>query len=853
MDKKLKILFLEDSQSDFELIKNQLEKENISFISKRVETEKDFKRELKDFLPDLILSDYDLPGFNGKSALKLTKKILPDIPFIIVTGSLSEEIAVTMMKAGAWDYVMEDNLIRLGPAVKEALKMKEEIEKRRIAEAALQKSEEQLRLITENTIDNIAITTFDLRAVYIYVNPSVKSVLGYEPEDLLGRSFFDFIHPEDKKVLFPLLKKYVNLKIKKLLSGKEIPISETIEFRFKDKIGNWHFMQSAVNIAGKQLLAVTKDITEQKKTVQIQSILYNIAHAVNTTKDLNELFEAIRQYLGEIVNTTNFYIALYDKEKDTFSLPYHTDEKDKFDSFPAGKTISAYVIRTGQPFFGTEEIRERLIQAGEIEKGKVGEHAKIWIGVPLRLRKEILGVIAVQSYTDASLYSEKDLEILEFVSDEIAIAIERKRNEEALQKSEQQYRGIFNSTTDSFLIFDMKGKIVEANPQACKMYGYTYIEIIKLSGKDIIHPDYYHGFNQIKQIIETDTEFQTESINIHKDGTFFDVEVKGTEFDYKGKPHLLAIIRDITQRKRTEEALRESEEQYRTLVEGLEDVIVNFSLDGTILYCSPNVKKFGGYDPEEEIGKHFTKYIADEKIKQELKELFQEIVKTKKPVTFEFLYKPKSKEPFHVEATASPIINEEADEIVSIQCIVRDITHRKQVEQALQQSEELYRTMIEHSNDMIWTLDAKGNFLYINKKSEEVAGRSTESGIGSSFAPLIVEEDLKTVEKVFMETLNGKSQHYEVRIHDSTRTRIITLSVNTAPITKDGKVIGTVSFGRDISQRKQAEEDIQKRMSEIETFNRLAVGREMRMINLKKEINELLVKLGKDAKYKIAE
>ena len=85
---------------------------------------------------------------------------------------------------------------------------------------ALRKSEEQLRLITENTTDNIAITTFDLKATYIYVNPSVKAVLGYDPEDLLGKSFFYFIHPDDKKVLFPLLKKYINQKIRKFTIQK---------------------------------------------------------------------------------------------------------------------------------------------------------------------------------------------------------------------------------------------------------------------------------------------------------------------------------------------------------------------------------------------------------------------------------------------------------------------------------------------------------------------------------------------------------------------------------------------------------------------------------------------------------
>ena len=142
----------------------------------------------------------------------------------------------------------------------------------------------------------------------------------------------------------------------------------------------------------------------------------------------------------------------------------------------------------------------------------------------------------------------------------------------------------------------------------------------------------------------------------------------------------------------------------------------------------------------------------------------------------------------------------------------------------LQHSEEKYRTMIENSNDMIWTLDTKGNFLYINKKSEEVAGR--ESRIGRSFAPVILKEDLEMVYNVFKKTLQGTPQHYEVRIHDSTRTKTLTLSVNTAPIIIDGKVTGTVSFGRDITEHKKAEQalkqhtlELQKRNEDLDAFS----------------------------------
>jgi len=157
---------------------------------------------------------------------------------------------------------------------------------------------------------------------------------------------------------------------------------------------------------------------------------------------------------------------------------------------------------------------------------------------------------------------------------------ERNNAEEALQKSEAQYRGIFNSTTDSFLIFDHRGNIVEANPQACKMYGYSYDELIQLSGKDIVSPDYHHIFDEFKRAIQKNREFDAESVDIRKDGTPFNIKVRGTGFEYKGKPHLLAVIRDVTKEKQAEEALRESERKYRDIFRNGSDLIYTHDLEG---------------------------------------------------------------------------------------------------------------------------------------------------------------------------------------------------------------------------------------------------------------------------------
>ncbi len=262
--KTLNLLILEDNPDDAELIVKELEREGFILNWKRVETEKAFKEALKE-KPGLILADYKLPSFSGPEALKIQQKLNPDIPLIIVTGTVGEEQIIECMKAGATDYVLKDKLSRLNLVVKRALKEAEEHRERKKAEEALGKSEEKFRLITENTSDVVTLQTFDLKASYIYVSPSMKAMSGYEPEEMLGRSVFEFIHPDDKKNLLPLLKKYVTLKIKNLLTGKNFFLNETIEFRCKDKSGNWRYAQSTGNIVGNQLLFVTRDITERKQ------------------------------------------------------------------------------------------------------------------------------------------------------------------------------------------------------------------------------------------------------------------------------------------------------------------------------------------------------------------------------------------------------------------------------------------------------------------------------------------------------------------------------------------------------------------------------------------------------------
>jgi two-component system cell cycle sensor histidine kinase/response regulator CckA len=223
-------------------------------------------------------------------------------------------------------------------------------------------------------------------------------------------------------------------------------------------------------------ILISKIIERHESSEKIQLILYKIAYAVNTAENLNELFKEIQMTLGEILDTTNFSIVLYDKNTKKFSFSYYTDEKDELKDFTSGKTLTEYVVNTDKALLAKEDDIKELVKSGEIEI--VGTPARVWIGVPLKIENETIGVLVVQNYNDKDRYSTEDLNTLEIVSRQIAIAILQKEALQTISESEKEKAIILDSLSELVTYMDKDLNIVWGNNAAAESVGLKPDELI---------------------------------------------------------------------------------------------------------------------------------------------------------------------------------------------------------------------------------------------------------------------------------------------------------------------------------------------------------------------------------------
>src|SRR5262249_20076058 len=223
----------------------------------------------------------------------------------------------------------------------------------------------------------------------------------------------------------------------------------------------------------------------------VQSATYRISEAANTARTLPDLYRAVHAIVAELMPAQNLYIALYDDITEILSFPYCQDEfEPSIPDRPLGRGLTEYVLRTGTPLLATPDVYTRLVMEGEVEL--IGTPSLDWVGVPLKADGRTFGVIAVQTYSPGVRYGERERQILEFVSTQIALVIERKRAEHRVAESEARYRLLFQANPEPMWVHDDDSlRILAVNQSATASYGFSESEFMAMTVYDL-HPSDEH-------------------------------------------------------------------------------------------------------------------------------------------------------------------------------------------------------------------------------------------------------------------------------------------------------------------------------------------------------------------------
>jgi len=289
---------------------------------------------------------------------------------------------------------------------------------------ALQRSRQEFIGLFKNSPEPLIYTDTD--GIILEVNKRFERLMGYEFEEVRSKNIKQVLNPSNPYALDDY---------------RDFTDLELVAKRKDDKLIQLS-ISSASNLLDDQILGkvfLLHDITHRKTNEAINNVLYSISRAANSKISLKELFPVIHRELSKIIDTSNFYIALYDEEKDRLYFQYYVDEVgERSEDFLISKTnglenIFHYIFRSGQSLLLNYAKYKKMVAQGNFAFHDVITNKQVWLGVPLKIEDRIIGSMVLQSYTDPNLYSEKDIKLMEFVSQQIATAIERKQIEEKLR------------------------------------------------------------------------------------------------------------------------------------------------------------------------------------------------------------------------------------------------------------------------------------------------------------------------------------------------------------------------------------------------------------------------------------
>ena len=436
-------------------------------------------------------------------------------------------------------------------AVRQLRGLMVDISERRQAERELEERSTYLTALIQNS--PLAIVVLDSEHRVRMINPAFERLFQYSEAEIIGTQLDDFIAPTAKSAEATGF-------TQRILAGEAV--HATTQRRRKDgALVDIEVHGVPLLVEGKLIgvYGIYRNVTERLRAERLQAAVYRIAEAADHSQSLGDLYLAVHRIIEDVMPADNFYIALYDPRADRVSFPYFVDA---FDPPPApkkpGRGLTEYVLRTGRTLLCPTAIHEQLERHGEVEL--IGTPSPIWLGVPLRVGDKTIGAMVVQHYTNPVAYGEREKHMLEYVSSQVAQAIERKRVEQDLRLSEEKFSKIFRSTPDAISITTLTGgRYLDVNNSFLQMSGYSREEVLGRTALELnLWADPQDRERLVSELQARGRLHDRESRFRLKSGEIRLGLLSAEIIELAGEPCLLAVVRDVTERRTLEQQLRQA-------------------------------------------------------------------------------------------------------------------------------------------------------------------------------------------------------------------------------------------------------------------------------------------------------
>ncbi|MCK5660213.1 MAG: PAS domain S-box protein, partial [Methanosarcinales archaeon] len=775
MGEPLRILLVEDSEDDALLLLREIKKGGYESTSVRVETAEAMVRCLNEQTWDIVISDYFLPNFSAPEALKVLQESGLDLPFIIVSGKVDDEVAVSALTTGVHDFVRKDNMVRLIPAIKREVAEAIGRAEHEKAQIALKESESLLCTIAANFPNSyISIIEEDLTIGF-------TSGKEFKNQNLNPESFVGLTLEEVFKEQAPIIKEHYL----KAFDGAETSFGLFINEQYQeynivplfDENGEVH-----------RILSVVENITERKRA--------------------EDALRASEEKYRQLIDLAQEGIWVIDKDANTSfvnpsmaeMLGYTADEMQ-------GKHLFSFMDERGV------EIATRNLERRQ--QGIKEQHDFEF------LRKE---GTRIDTTLETAPITDEAGNYIGAIAGVIDIT-ERKRVEEALMESEEKYSSLFKNNHSIMLLIDPQtGNIVDANPSACAFYGYSQTE---LTQKKIYEINLLSDEEIQQEMDKAKLEQRNHFFFKHRlaSGKIRDVEVYSAPITVQDKSLLYSIIHDITERKQAEEALRESEDKYRYLFEFMAQGVFYQSANGLMTDVNQAALDMLGltrdqflgrdsYDPAWNVISEDGSYLPPDKYPSRI------ALNTGKDVKDAVVgvFNPNINEYNWLTINAKPQFRDGEKNPDQLFVTLHDITKRKQAEDALKKSEQrlLRAQEVAHVGD--WENDLETDIITWSDELYRIYGfePADELKLETVLAGMHPEDRDLVKETLAGWAENGVGEPFEYRVLRPDGSIRYVYSPTDAVCDSTGKVVKLYGVSLDITERKRAEEALKTHTFELE-------------------------------------